>query len=163
MREFCITTATSVLSATQTLIYMRAAAAPSMNIEVLRWWIGQTTNATSAQQRIGIYQRGTQFPTLQAYTPVVLKTQDPNACVLVGSTTGAAGTAGVAASAEGAGATYVKTLEDAFNVLNGWLQVPTPPETMITPAGSSTGLALMLTTTPSATAAWSWGCNLREV
>lgn len=164
MREFIITTGgTSVLnSGSVTLIGVRAAAGPSINIEVLRWWVGQSANATSAQQRIKIATKGTAFSTLVAYTPVTLKMQDPNASVLVGSTTETPGTAGINASAEGAG-TYVTILEDAFNVLNGWLMVPTPPETIISPAGHGSALILQFPVAPATNSSWSWGCNFREV
>lgn len=166
MREFNVSTGgTTVANTSVTLLYLRAAAAPSMNIEVLRWWIGQTANATSAQQRVSLCQRGSQFPTLVAATPVTLKMQDPNASTLVGSTTGAAGTAGINASGENAAATYpFFILEDAFNVLNGWLMVPTPAETIISPAGvGNTGIAMRFPVAPATLTSWSFGCQFREV
>lgn len=164
MREFNVSTGgTTVANTSVTLLYLRAAAAPSVNLECLRWWIGQTANATSAQQRVDITTRGTQFPTLVAATPVQIKMQD-TASVLVGSTTGAAGTAGINASAEGAAATYPSfILEDAFNVLNGWLMVPTPAETIINPAGHGTGLSMRFPVAPATLTSWSFGCQFREV
>lgn len=163
MREFNVSQGgTTVVNTSVTLIGLRAAAGPSMNIEVLRWWVGQSANATSAQQRIKLANKVSAFPTLVAYTPLPLKLQDPNACVLVGSTTVGAGTAGVNASAEGAG-TYVTMLEDAFNVLNGWLMVPTPAETMITPAGHLSALVMQFPVAPTTLTSWSFGCNIREV
>jgi hypothetical protein len=165
MREFNISTGgTTLANGSVTLIYMRAAASPSVNLEVLRWWVGQSANATSAQQRVHITQRGTTFPTLVAATPVTLKMQDPNASVLVGSTTGSAGTSGINASAEGGSATYpFFILEDAFNVLNGWLMVPTPPETIINPAGHGTGISLRFPTAAATLQSWSFGCQFREI
>lgn len=163
MREFIISSAgLTVASGSVTLLFLRSAAAPSVNHEVLRWWIGQSANATSAQQRIEISQRGSSFPTLLAYTPIVVKTQDPNAPVLVGSTNGAAGTAGINASGEN-GLTNTAVYADDFNVLNGWLMVPTPPETFINPAGTLTGIALRFPVAPGTLTTWGWGCVYREV
>jgi hypothetical protein len=169
MREFVVSTAVTTIGSTVgsvTLIYLRATGAPNMNIEVLRWWIGQYANATSAQQRVLVGWRGTGFPTLGALTPVPMKMQDPNASSLIGSSVGStAGIAGVNASAEtttGA-ATYGTGIQDAFNVLNGWLQVPTPPETWINPAGHGSGLALVFPTQPTTAGSWNFGVNFREV
>lgn len=169
MREFVVSTGGVTLGTTVgsvTLIFLRASGAPSMNLEVLRWWVGQAANATSAQQRVFIGFRGTGFPTLGALTPLNLKMQDPNASILVGTTVGStAGAAGVNASAEtttGA-ATYGSFHEDAFNVLNGWLNVPTPPETRINPAGHGSGLALVYPVQPATGTTWSFGCIFREV
>src|SRR5258708_38175498 len=116
MREFSISPATAqtVLGAT-TLIFVNPSAAPNMNLEFLRWWVGQFANAPSAQQVIQLETQVTAFPTLVSATPAKLKPADPNPSVIAGGTAGAAGTAGINASAEGAGAkTAVWT--DAFNV-----------------------------------------------
>jgi hypothetical protein len=99
---------------------------------------------------------------LTSATPVKLKPADPNASVITGGTAGAAGTAGVNASAEGAG-TKTTVLEDAFNVLNGWLHVPTPPESRIMPAGSTSGQGLFFPVAPSTLTNWAFGLIFREV
>jgi hypothetical protein len=52
--------------------------------------------------------------------------------------------------------------EDAFNVLNGWLHVPTPPETVIYPAGSTAGFGLTFPTIPATPSGWSAGLCFRE-
>ncbi len=162
MREFCVSVGNITLTSSPTAIFLNPKAAPSLNIETLRWWVGFSNTATSAQQRIQINTQVTAFPTLTAATPASLKRGDPNASILVGSTSGAAGTAGVNASGEGAG-TQTQILDDVFNVLNGWLMVPTPPETIILPAGSTSGIGMKFPTTPSVPSAWSFGCNYREV
>lgn len=169
MREFVLSTFVSTLGSTVgsvTLLYLRASAAPSMNIEVLRWWVGQSANATSAQQRVQYGFRGTGFPTLNSLTATALKMQDPNASVLISSTVGStAGITGVNATAETTTgtATYGTGYNDDFNVLNGWLMVPTPPETMINPAGHGSGLALVFPTQPGTNTSWGFGCIYREV
>lgn len=169
MREFVVSTGGVTLGTTVgtvTLVYLRASGAPNMNIEVLRWWVGQAANATSAQQRVQVGFRGSGFPTLGAFTPVTLKMQDPNASILIGSTVGSTvGIAGVNASAETTTgtATYGGGQDDAFNVLNGYLKVPTPPETFINPAGHGSGFAMVFPVQPATGTTWSFGCAFREV
>lgn len=162
MREFSISAGNITVAGATTLIFLNPAAAPSMNIEFLRYWVGQTANATSAQQRIQLVTQPTAFPTLTAATPTKLKPADPNASVIAGGTAGAAGTAGINASAEGAG-TKVAVWDDAFNVLNGWLHVPTPAETRIMPAGFTSGQGLFFPAAPANTASWAFGEVYREV
>jgi hypothetical protein len=163
MREFSISPAAaqSVLGAT-TLIFINPAGAPNPNLEFLRWWVGQYANATSAQQVIQLETQVTAFPTVVSFTPTKLKPSDPNASVITGGTAGAAGTCGINASAEGGGAkTAVWT--DAFNVLNGWLHVPTPAETRVMPAGFASGLGLFFLAAPTTLTSWVWGTVYREV
>lgn len=169
MREFVVSTGGVTLGTTVgtvTLIYLRASGAPNINVEVLRWWIGQAANATSAQQRVFIGWRGSGFPTLGVVTAGSLKMQDPNASVLISSSVGSTvGITGVNASAETTTgtATYGSLHEDDFNVLNGWLQVDTPPETRINPAGHGSGIALVFPVQPATGTTWSFGCKFREV
>lgn len=129
-------------------------------LEFLRAWIAQSANATSAQQRAQLNTQVTAFPTLTSTAPTRLKISDP-ASLIAGGTAGAAGTSGTNASAEGAGA---KTIiwSDAFNVLNGWLWVPTPPETIIMNASAASGLGLHLPVAPAALANWAFGLSFRE-
>lgn len=162
MREFTISTGGSTVTGTSTVIWVNPSAAPNMNIEFMRFWLGQSANATSAQQRIQLATQVTSFPTLTTYTPVKLKPADPNASVLSGNTSGAAGTVGINASAEGGGA-KTAVWDDAFNVLNGWLHVPTPPETRVMPAGSASGLGLFFPTGPTTLTNWAYGLVYREV
>lgn len=163
MREFNVSTGgATVANGSSTIVFLHATAGVNPNIECLRWWVGQAANATSAQQRIQIMSEATGFPTLVAATPQLLKRQDPNVSVLVGSTNGFTGTAGVTASSEGTGA-VLSLWEDAFNVLNGWLSVPTPAETFINPNASLSGMGLRFPTTPGSLTVWSYGVIFREV
>lgn len=162
MREFTISSGGVTIAGATTLLFLNPPAAPNVNIEFLRFWVGQSANATSAQQRVQLETQVTAFPTLTAATPVKLKPADPNASVITGGTAGAAGTAGINASAEGGGA-KTAVWEDAFNVLNGWLHVPTPPETRIMPAGFAQGLGLFLPVAPSTLTNWAFGTAFREV
>jgi len=162
MREFSISSGGITVAGASTLIFVNPPAAPNINLEFLRFWVGQSANATSAQQRIQLETQASAFPTLTAATPTKLKFADPNASVITGGTAGAAGTAGINASAEGAG-TKTPIHDDAFNVLNGWLHVPTPPETRILPAGFTQGLGLFFPVGPATTTNWAFGTVFREV
>ena len=131
------------------------------SLEVLRAWASQSANATSAQQRVQTNTQVTAFPTLVSATPAKLKLSDP-VSVIIGGTAGAAGTAGVNASAEGAGAKTV-IHPDAFNVLNGWLWVPTPPETVVMNASAASGFGVHFPVAPATLTNWVFGLVFREL
>lgn len=150
----------STVAAVVTLAFINPAAAPNINVEIRRCWAGQATNATSAQQRVELETQVTAFPTLTAATPAKLKRHEA-VSIITGGTAGAAGTAGINASAEGAGG-KTAIIDDAFNVLNGWLWVPTPDEVIIMPAGSTSGFGLYLPVAPSVTNNWNFGINMAE-
>lgn len=155
MNEYAVTDAGVTIAGATTLVFINPIAAPNVNLEFLRAWVGQSANATSAQQRVELETQVTAFPTLTSATPNRLKRASAIS-VIVGGTAGAAGTAGTNASAEGAGA-KTSVWEDAFNVLNGWLWVPTPPETIVMPAGSLSGIGLFLPVAPATLTNWAFG------
>lgn len=130
-------------------------------IEILRCWVGQSANATSAQQRVQLNTQVTAFPTLTSTAPAKTKTGDP-ASGIVGGTGGLAGTSGTNASAEGAGAKTVGP-QDAFNVLNGWLWVPTPRETYMIQAAAAAGFGLHLPVAPATLTNWAFGVTFAEL
>jgi hypothetical protein len=143
MNEFAVGTAGSLGTTTAaTIVWVNPTTAPNVNLEFMRFWFGQTGTTTSGQLTIKIQAQATAFPTVVAATPAKLKRASA-VSVIIGSTTGFPGTAGVTAAAEGAGAATA-ILDDAFNVLNGWLLIPTPRETIVFPAGSLSGLGLKL-------------------
>lgn len=162
MREFSISAGGVTVVGATTMIALSAPAAPNPNLEFLRYWVSQSANATSAQQRVELATKASVFPTLTSATPNKLKPSDPNASVVTGGTAGAQGTAGTNASAEGAGAQAI-IMDDAFNVLNGWLHIPTPAETRVIPAGFASSLELYFPVTPGTTTNWSFGLIYREV
>lgn len=146
-----------------TLIFVNPkATGAGSGLELLRIWVSQRANATSAQQGIQVHTQVSAFPTVVSATPRVLHSDDPISGI-VGGTAGAAGTCGINASAEGAGAQSA-LLNDNFNVLNGWLYVPTPEERIrIGVAAASTGLGLRFTNTPATLTGWSFGMVYQEV
>ena len=125
MREFVVSISNSTVISTTTLALIIPASAPNPNIEFMRFWVGQAANATSAQQRINIRTQLSSWPTVAAFTPKKLKIADPNASVITSFVSNTLAGAGINATVEGAGTTTL-VIEDAFNVLNGWLFVPTP-------------------------------------
>ncbi len=161
MNEFVVSGENLTVAGATTLVFINPAAAPNVNLEIMRCWIGQSANATSAQQRVQLETQVTAFPTLTSATPAKLKRAGA-ASVIAGGTAGAAGTAGVNASAEGAGG-KTSIFGDAFNVLNGWLWVPTPREVIVMPAGSASGLGLFLPTAPATLTGWTFGVSYAEV
>ena len=162
MREFSVSAGGQTVAGSTTLVFVNPAAAVNPNLEFLRFWVGQSANATSAQQRIQLETQASAFPTLTSSTPTKLKVSDPNASIITGGTAGAAGTSGVNASAEGAG-TKTPVWDDAFNVLNGWLHVPTPAETRVMPAGFAQGLGLFFPVAPATLTNWAFGLVFREI
>lgn len=140
-----------------------AVAMPSATVgfEILRCWVAQGANATSAQQRIQLCTKVTAFQTVTSFTPKKLKINDPVSGI-VGDVTIAAGKCGVNASAEGAGAVTI-LWEDCFNVLNGWLWVPTPRETIIMPPGSASAFMIYFPVAPATLTGWSFGFVFAEI
>jgi hypothetical protein len=163
MREFSVGgDGLTLVYAVVTLVFVNPAAAPKPNLEFMRLWASQQGSATSAQQRVEVETQVTAFPTLVSATPRALKPADTNASFIVGGSAGAAGTAGINASAEGAGAKTVM-FGDNFNVLNGYLWVATPRETIVMPAGLASGLGLFLPAAAASLSNWACGANYGEV
>lgn len=161
MNEYAVSDGGITIAGATTLIFVNPIAAPNVNLEFLRAWVGQSANATSAQQRVELETQVTVFPTLTSATPAKLKRASA-VSVIIGGTAGAAGTSGTNASVEGAGA-KTSVWEDAFNVLNGWLWVPTPKETVVMPAGSASGLGLFLPVAPATLTNWAFGMVFAEM
>ena len=161
MNEYAVSGEGITVAGATTLVFINPAAAPQINLEILRCWVGQSANATSAQQRIQLETQVTAFPTLTSATPDKLKRASA-VSVITGGTAGAAGTAGINASAEGAGG-KTPIFGDAFNVLNGWLYVPTPRETIVMPASSTSGFGLFFPVAPATLTNWTFGVAYAEV
>jgi len=163
-RQYIIPAANvSVANQAVSLVFIQApTAAPVVVLEFLRAFVSQAANATSAQQRVQLNRQVATFPTLTSQAPVQLKDSDP-ASKIIGGTAGAAGTSGTNASAEGAGAKTV-IYGDAFNVLNGWLWVPTPYETIIESAqATAEGFGLVFPAAPGTLTNWNFGLVFQEL
>jgi hypothetical protein len=133
----------------------------TQSLEFVRAWASQAGTATSAQQTVALRTQVTAFPTLTGATPRKLKFLDPISQIVSG-TAGAAGTSGVNASVAGAG-TKSEVIDDNFNVLNGWLWVPTPRETIIMNASAASGFGMYFPVQPSTLTSWSYGLTFAEL
>ena len=151
----------TVVNAVVTLTFVNPIAAPNVDLLFRRFWIGQSNNMASAQQRVQLNTQVTAFPTLVSATPTKLSNID-RASVITGNTTGAAGTCGINASAEGGTKTVIWA--DSFNVVNGWLLVLTPDEYIEMGAGAANGLGMHLPVAVGAgnVANWAFGCTWNE-
>lgn len=111
------------------LLTIRAATALSSRaslIEILRFSISQRGTSTGQQLGVQWGSHASAFGTFVSATPAphALGTV---ASAIAGSTSNAASSCGVNASANGAG-TFTPIGTDGFNNLNGFLWVPTPEE-----------------------------------
>jgi hypothetical protein len=132
----------------------------NVSLEIIRVAISQSGSAVSAQQRVQLVTQPTSFPTLVAATPTPTVLLD-QASKIAGGTAGAAGTAGVNASAEGAGSKTV-VYNDAFNVLNGWLWQPQPHETIVMSASSAQGFGVFFPAAAASLSGWNVDVTYRE-
>jgi hypothetical protein len=162
-RSYTVSGDNQTVVASPQLVFLNPSAggAGVPGFEVLRAWVSQRANATSAQQGVCLGTKVTVFPTMVSATPAKTSLGLPTAN-LVGNTTGAAGTAGINSSANGGGA-EIKVYPDNFNVLNGWLWVPTPAETMQFMPGGTSGFFSQFTSTPGTLTGWSFGVVYREI
>jgi len=143
-----------------TMIYLRPAATATLHIA--RCWISQGAAAAASEQNaVALFTQPKASPTLVAATPFQHGGSGDSASSLTGATTGAAGTAGINASAEGTG-TIIYGPTDGFNNLNGWNWVATPDERIILAASSASGFGLMLVTVPTAKTLWYAGITWHE-
>ena len=131
-------------------------------IELRKVWVEQSATATLAQQRLQFVTQVSTFPTLTSKTPTKVRQSDA-ASVITGGTAGAAGTSGVNASAEGAGAKTV-IREHAFNNVYGFLWQPgADDERIVLPPGGSSGFGLYFPTVPGTLTNWAFGVEFAEL
>lgn len=131
------------------------------SLRILRCWVSQYGTAVSQQLGVQLSTQVTAFPTLTGATPGQMSGSD-GVSKIVSGTTGAAGTCGINASAEGAGAKTV-LYADAFNNLNGWIWIPTPDEQITLPASAAAGLGIVILTAPTTLSGWNAGITFAEV
>lgn len=117
-------------------------------IKIIKAWANQSTVTSSQQAQIQLLLKSATATGLTSFTPLKL---DPAAAA-------ATATAGHTATGEGTDSTIY--ISEGFNVLNGWLYVPTPEE-VITFAASAI-VAIKFGAAP-ASATWHWGVIFEEV
>ena len=163
MREFTLSGANiTVANQLVSLMEIMPAAAPAVNLEFLRVFVGQAANATSAQQRIEHTTQVAAFPTTAVSATPTKQKQTDAVSAITGAATIAAGKSGINVGTEGAG-TKTTLWTDSFNVLNGYLWVPTPAETLVFPAGSTSAYDVQFPAAPGTLTGWSFGLVFREV
>ena len=158
---YSLTMPGATITGASTLLWLNPIASPNIDFSFRRFWLGQSNNMASAQQRVQISTQVTAFPTLATATAPAKLVNVDSASVLTGNTTGAAGYTGVNASGEG-GATRVVIWPDCFNVVNGWLLVLTPDELITMGAGSASGIGMWLPTAPGTLTLWTAGMTWTE-
>ena len=154
--------ANATVIASGELVTVRAATSFASRASVLRIYrlsCSQTSSTTSAMLAVRWGLKASAFGTFTAATPVPLAL-GVVASALTGSTSNAASSAGVNASANGAGTLTVLD-HQAFNNLNGFLWVPTPEERPI--VGPDLTFVFQLQGTPSALTGWEATVTFEEV
>lgn len=157
-----VTMVPSTIIASGELITIRAATAYSSRasvLEILRMSCGQTSSGTSAQLSVRWGLKASAFGTFTTITPAPVAIGTV-ASAITGSTSNAASSAGVNASANGAG-TLTVLGQEAFNNLNGWMWVPTPEERII--VGPDLTFLLQLQGTPAALTNWIADLTFKEL
>jgi hypothetical protein len=134
---------------------------PTRSLKIRCAWIGYSHDATPAMQRVQLVIQQAPFPTLVASSPAKVNQKD-DPSLIVAATSGAAGTAGITASSEGAGAKSA-ILSDAFNTSMGWRWDPGDDLAVIMQAGGGLGFGLYFPTPPATPQGWSFGVLYREL
>ena len=158
-RVYTVSMSNLTVIANATLLFINPGTTNSLRVKR----IGVSQQGTSTAQQLGILIQSqvTAFPTVVSATPARTMPTDAISTI-TGATTGAAGTCGVNASANGAG-TKTVIVADAFNNLNGYLWVATPDEEIWLSAGSASGLAVTLVGTPTTLTGWNAYLFFEEV
>jgi len=152
MRTYSVYMNNVAVTGAITLVQVKAGT--SSTLTVLRAWCSQSNLTVSGQQRIEIVRKSA-AATVTAFT--LLGAWDPgDAASNMSSGTTATGT-----NASGEGTDGDILVPDVFNVLNGWLWVPTPEERIIVAPGGILGLKLP--TAPGSSMTTTAGFLLGEV
>jgi hypothetical protein len=151
-RTYSISGENLTVAGATTLAFVNPPAAPGPSLDILRVEVSQNATTTLAAVRLRLFTQVTAFPTLTSATPAA-HNRGNGVSVVVGGTAGAAGTAGVNASAEGAG-TKTTLIPVNPNNLNGWLWVPTEEERIVLPAGLASGFGVGFIAAPATLTGW---------
>lgn len=156
--QFTIIGENQTIGAAGILVLVRPGAA--FGFKVLRAWAKQSGTATSNQVRVQLGKKASAFPTtLASATPQALDEKHPTS-QFTGGTSGAAGTCGINATVEGAGA-FTAKFNDAFNTLTGFEWTPVFEELRFR-AGSADAFVMRFPATPAITTGWEWGVVIQE-
>ena len=161
-QTYNIVMANQTIIADSELVTLRAATSWSSRasqLEILRITVSQQGTATSQQLGIRFGLKASAFGTFTAATPVP-STLGSVASAIAGSTSNAASSAGVDASANGAGTLTVLN-QEGFNNLNGYLWVPVPEERIL--VGPDLTFLVQLQGTPTTLTGWNATVTFSEL
>lgn len=159
---YTISIGADTIVADATLIALRAATANTSRastLEILRIVVSQHGTATAQNLGIRLSQKASAFGTFTSAAP------SPHAIAgvasgIAGSTSVAAASAGVDASAEGGG-TVTDVIADGFNNLNGYIWVPTPEERIL--IQNDLTFIVKIVGTPTTLTNWDYYLTFREL
>ena len=153
----------SLASAANTLVQINPGTT-GPGFEIIRAYVEQRANATSAQQGIALGFQATAFSSgLTAATPQKTWPNDP-AAAITGSAAGTVGTAGIGnATMTQGGGTFTTVMPRAFNVLNGFEWQPTKDEVYMFMPGGTLAFAFKFTVAPTTLTGWTFGVVYREL
>jgi hypothetical protein len=164
MSRYSVPMSNTTILTDATLVAIRAAAAATTRaaiLEILSVRVGQQGVTVNQQLGILLASKATAFGTMSTgVTPSPLSMGGAVSGITSG-TAQAAGTAGIDASAEGAG-TVSTIVADSFSCLNGWLWVPTPEERILLLPGSDCFI-VKIVGTPNTLTGWSADVIFREI
>lgn len=159
---YTVTMANQTIIASGELITIRSATAYASRasvLEILRITVSQEATETSEQLGVRWGLKAAAFGTFTAATPAP-HLVGTVASAITGSTTNAASSAGVDASANGAG-TLTVLHEEGFNNLNGYLWVPVPEERIL--LGPDLSFVVQMNGTATTLASWNATLTFREI
>ena len=136
--------------AVSTAITVLEVTAPSSgSLEIVRAWLSQSSSTTSAMARVQLLRKtATITGTASPPTPVPAQVGQAASGVTVKWKATAEGTDGVI------------YMDDAFNILSGWLWLPVPEERVFVPPSGI--IALKFPAAPTS-ANWTFGIGYREI
>ena len=160
-RAYSILFSNLTLTAATTLAAVRPPT--DRGVQLIRVWLGQNGSSTSKNFALSIGTKASAFSTLTSFTPLKLCETDP-ASAITGGTAMAAGTAGINASAEGAGV-YTDLAVEVMNNLNGWIWIPGPDDDISLKAGSALALCMKMLDAPTSgfQTGWYGGMIFKEI
>jgi hypothetical protein len=167
-RRYSVSARNQTVAGASTLVLIHTLVAadplpPGYAVAIIRAWCKQTGTTTPAQQEIRWFRKLATFPTLVSSDPKATRPGFDPPSGLVGATTGAAGTTGVNASAEGGGAETV-LWDDAFNNIIGYDWIAAGPDDYLV-IGPDVAIGLKFPTAPAAgfLAGWTFGLTYIEI
>lgn len=130
MRVYSVRMIKVAVTGAITLLQIKAGA--TTTLKMMRAWCSQSNQTSSVMQDIVILRKSV-AATVTSFIPLLLDPGDAASAAIGG--TSATGT-----NASGEGTDGDELVPDNFNVLNGWLWVPTPEERIIVPPSGIIGL-----------------------